>query len=168
MNKAGYAALRRNRYSISNAEYFLTLNTHLREVGLCVPPLLEKISAVKEALEVQSLWQVRCSVVMLDHLHLLIRLIGDKSLQETMRLFKGRLSPALRAAGLKWQDGFYEHRMRDNEDRTPVFIYIFLNPYRAELIARTQSWPGYFCSDKDWNWFSKLTDNELPMPEWLQ
>jgi putative transposase len=105
---------------------------------------------------------------MLDHLHLLIRLIGDKSLQETMRLFKGRLSPALRAAGLKWQDGFYEHRMRDNEDRTPVFIYIFLNPYRAELIARTQSWPGYFCSDKDWNWFSKLTDNELPMPEWLQ
>jgi putative transposase len=167
-NKPGYAALRQNRYSVPGAEYFLTLNTLFRKEGLCSPESLAKVSAERQKLESLSFWHVRCAVVMPDHMHLLVELGAKKSVQEVVRLFKGRLSSTLRLAGLHWQDGYYEHRMRQNEKRLPVFIYIFLNPYKAKLIAATKAWAGYYCDSTDWAWFSQFTDNELPMPEWLQ
>ncbi|MFZ5495155.1 MAG: hypothetical protein ACOZE5_07430 [Verrucomicrobiota bacterium] len=55
-----------------------------------------------------------------------------------MRLFKGRLTPALRNHGLKWQEGFYDHQIRESEDLLPVFLYIYLNPYRAGLLGEAE------------------------------
>lgn len=103
-----------------------------------------------------------------DHIHLLIRLAGSGSLAESMRLFKGRLAPVLRPHGLKWQVGFYEHRIRASDDLLPVFLYIYLNPYRAKLISNGQKWPGYYCCEMDSAWFGAMTDRELPQPEWLR
>lgn len=103
-----------------------------------------------------------------DHLHLLVVLGENHALSEVIRLFKGRLSPPLRRAGLHWQEGYYDHRMRDNDDRLPVFLYIFLNPYRANLISADAVWPGYYCDSLDWEWFDAMTDSDLPSPEWLR
>ena len=80
-----------------------------------------------------------------DHLHLLVTLGEHSELSDVVRLFKGRLVGALRAAGMKWQHGFLDHRMRPDEDRLPVFLYIFLNAYRAELLHADEKWPTYFC-----------------------
>ena len=85
-----------------------------------------------------------------------------------MRLFKGRLSPELRARGLCWQEGFYDHRIREPSDLLPVFLYIFLNPYRAALIKQSERWPGYYCLAADWAWFGEMTSESLPLPEWLR
>jgi hypothetical protein len=78
------------------------------------------------------------------------------------------MTPALRRSGLKWQDGFYEHRLREAEDVLPVFLYIYLNPYRAGLIPTDQTWPGYYCAPDDWKWFGHQTANAMPQPEWLK
>jgi hypothetical protein len=84
-----------------------------------------------------------------------------------VRLFKGRLVPVLRKSGLRWQQAYFDHRMRPEEDRLPIFLYIYLNPYRAELLPQDAGWPGYYCSDQNWVWFGMLTNESVPLPEWL-
>jgi putative transposase len=135
------------------------------------------LEAAEVTAEIKSQWQkfgteeswwMRTAVVMPDHLHLLVRLGHNVTLAEGMRLLKGRMPPTLRKAGLRWQDGYYEHRLRDKEDYLPIFLYIYLNPYRPGIVARDQIWPGYYCSAEDWAWFGALTDSDGPLPEWLE
>ena len=102
-----------------------------------------------------------------DHVHLLV-VIGDASdLAGAVRLFKGRLVPVLRKAGLQWQQAYFDHRLRTGEDCLPVFLYLFLNPYRAKLLGQGEKWVGYYCSEADWAWFEALTNESCPLPEWL-
>jgi hypothetical protein len=92
---------------------------------------------------------------------------GESELSECIRAFKGPLTPVFRRAGVHWQPGYFEHRMRPDEDRLPVFLYVFLNPYRENLVPPSKQWAGYFCAPEDWNWFAPLTDSDVPFPEWL-
>ncbi|MBI3886593.1 MAG: transposase [Opitutae bacterium] len=163
----GYNALRRGRWSQSGAEYFLTLCTANRQAGLAAFDLVEKIWHEADQLESAGTWTLRTGVVMPDHLHLLARLPGEADLSATVRLFKGRLTPALRTHGIAWQPAFFDHRMRLDEDRLPVFRYLFENPYLANLIKFDERWPGYHCAPADWGWFSSLTNSDCPFPEWL-
>ena len=57
--------------------------------------------------------------------------------------------------------------MREKDDGLSVFLYIYLNPYKAGLLPKDQSWPGYYCAPADWDWFSQVTDRDLPFAEWL-
>jgi len=119
-------------------------------------------------LEEERSWQIRTAVIMPDHVHLLIRLGTEISITECMRLFKGRLVPKLRVHQLQWQEGYYEHEIRGSDDALPVFLYVYLNPYRAKLITTRQAWPGYYCCGDDWAWFGAMTHSDLPQPEWLR
>ena len=167
-HQPGYAALRRFRHALSGAEYFVTTNLLVRGSGLEAEVLRNEIQNQWLKLQNEQLWQVRTAVVMPDHVHLLLNLGSGGSLADCIRLFKGRLSPKLRAHRLQWQDGYYEHEVREAEDLLPVFLYIYLNPYRANLIPLDQQWPGYYCREEDWSWFGRLTDRDLPPSEWLR
>ena len=103
-----------------------------------------------------------------DHIHLLVRLGERVELAEVVRRCKGPLTPLLRAQGLGWQAGFHDHRLRPEEEVLPVFLYIFLNPYRAGLAQAGECWPGYRCCAEDWAWFAALTESGNPFPEWLE
>lgn len=164
----GYTALRRYRWSIEGTSYLLTFNAERPTDRLCAPALLERFAAERERLEAEGIWQVRTWVVMLDHVHALVRLGGTAPLAECLRSFKGPLTPALRQHAVRWQDGYYDHQMRASEDALPVFLYIFLNPHRAGLLRSSEKWPGYFCAADDWEWFAPLTNSETPFPEWLR
>ena len=115
----------------------------------------------------ESVWSLRTGVVMPDHIHLLVEISSVTGLAGAVRLFKGRLTPILRKAGVQWQPAYFDHRRRPDEDRLPVFIYIYLNPYRAKLLTPDQVWSGYFCGEDEWKWFEPLTDYSCPQPEWL-
>jgi len=168
LQKPGYAALRRFRESKSGATYFITANLAGRGPVLESAELTDAVSQHWRNLEADGSWTVRTAVVMPDHLHLLVDLSGRTSLAEGMRMFKSRLTPAMRGHGLKWQEGFYEHQMRESDDMLPVFLYIYLNPYRADLLQVDQIWPGYHCCPEDWKWFGGLTRESMPQPEWLR
>jgi REP element-mobilizing transposase RayT len=129
--------------------------------------LCEHIFSAMHLLGEQRWSIIRTATVMPDHIHLLITLGDSAGLSEVVRLFKGRLSPALRASGLHWERGYFDHRLRQDEDRLPVFVYIFLNPYRAGLRNPGQTWPAYYCCEEDWVWFKPLTNEGCPFPEWL-
>jgi putative transposase len=163
----GHKALRRGRWSAGGAEYFLTINTHDRATGLSEPALGCAILSAAHRLTREGVWYLRCATVMPDHLHLLIVLGERIGLHDAIRLFKGRLAPVLRVAKLRWQRTYFERRLRMGEDRLPIFLYIYLNAYRAGLVTRDEKWLGYFCCLEDWQWFEPLTNSNCPFPEWL-
>jgi putative transposase len=147
--------------------FFLTICTKDWIQGLHAPVLASDVIAEALRLEEQSHWSVRTMTVMPDHVHLLVQLGADTPLSHAIRLFKGRLAPTLRASNLHWERGCFDHRLRDAEDRLPVFLYIFLNPYRSKLVGPNEPWPGYYCHEAEWSWFGPLTNSSCPMPEWL-
>ena len=163
--KRGHKALRHGRWSSPDSEYFLTVVTGLRKSGLV--PVGAELTNLARAMESEGVWSVRTLTIMPDHVHLLVTLGTGSTLSSALRTFKGRTANVLRRAGLKWQKGFFDHRLRDGEDRLPVFLYIFLNPYRAGMIHRSEHWSGYYCAAEDWEWFEALTMEGCPFPEWL-
>jgi putative transposase len=164
----GYGALRIGRWSQSNADYFLTGCLNRPLTGLATPPLTDLVRARLHELETQGYWRLRTYVLMPDHFHLLVTLGSNDELSEVVRRFKGSLTPALRRQGLAWQKSFYDRRLRTDADVFPVFLYVFLNPYQARLVANDAKWPLYYCAPEDWTWFGELTNESVPFPEWLK
>lgn len=161
----GHVALRLGRFSQCGASYFLTICTDQRKPGLAHATLAPKLLECAD--DPPTGWKLRSIVIMPDHVHLLIELTVVPSLSDSVRLFKGRSSVFLREHGLKWQRGSYDHRLRPTDDLLPVFLYILLNPYRADLLRPTETWQGYYCCADDWTWFKDMTSASSPLPEWL-
>ncbi len=135
---------------------------------LAEPPMLTAGFGELQLMEISDTWHTRCAVFMPDHVHLLITLSSRGDLSEAVRLFKGHLTPTLRKLKSAWQPSFYDHHLRDDESALPVFLYIFLNPYRAQLCALDAKWPGYYCAAEDWTWFGDMTKKDCPEPAWLR
>jgi REP element-mobilizing transposase RayT len=165
----GHAALRRGRVSIPHAEYFLTVCTEAKRPGLASPAVAPAILAEMRAMDADHTWQLRCAVVMPDHIHVLAILGERLTLGQSIGRLKTKTKPTLvtRDATLEWERDFYDHHVRPDEDRLAIFLYVFLNPYRAGQCARSELWPWYFCRDEDWQWFKNLLDSDCPHPEWL-
>lgn len=162
-----HAALRRGRVSTPNAVYFLTVCTERRAAGLTDPQVASRILGEMQAMQTDDVWSVRCAVIMPDHAHLLIELGAKLSLEKAVSRLKAKPSAGLRAAGLGWERGFFDHRLRADDDRLDVFLYVFLNPYRAGLCAGTESWPWFYCHPDDWAWFRDYLNADRPPPDWL-
>jgi len=162
----GHAALRRGRWSVVGASYFLTICTEGRRHGLASSELGSGL--LQQAQASDAGWRLRAAVVMPDHVHLIIKLEEREDLAEVVRRFKGRTSVSLRRVmAMKWQRGYFDHRLRAGEDMLPVFLYLFLNPYRAGLVPADQPWPLWFCAPEDWAWLGSLADRSCPLPAWL-
>jgi len=163
----GHAALRRGRISTPNAAYFLTICTDQRASGLTEAEVGANILGEMQAAQNDGVWSVRCAVIMPDHFHLLVELGAKLSLEKAVSRLKAKTSAGLRAIGLGWERGFFDHRLRADDDRLEVFLYVYLNPYRAGLCARTESWPWFHCHPDDWTWFRDYLDTDRPPPQWL-
>ncbi len=163
----GHEALRRGRWSVAGCDYFLTFCTRQRRAGLHAVNLQTVLLTQALTLETESIWTLRAFVVMPDHLHALITLSEGTELAIAVRLFKGRTVGALRSAGLGWQPAYFDHRIRTNEDVSPVLRYMLNNPYRAGLAKPEEAWPGFYCSPTDQVWFEPLTNDGSPPPQWL-
>ena len=76
-------------------------------------------------------------VAMPEHVHLLIEVGGDTTIERTMQLIKGRFSFRLRQEfgylGEVWQRGFSEVRVSDREGFQRYRDYIAQNPVKAGL-----------------------------------
>lgn len=163
----GHAALRRGRFSQAHADYFLTICTQARHDGLTAPSVARAILDEIHAMSADGAWAVQSAVVMPDHLHLLIALGERLALAKAVQRLKAKTSAALRSAGSSWERGFFDRQLRPDDDRLPIFLYIYLNPYRAGLLQKSAKWPHYYCRSEVWAWFRDMLDADRPYPEWL-
>lgn len=80
-------------------------------------------------------FKLHAFAVMPDHVHFLITPAIDQSTSRCIQLIKGGYSHAAReqALGEIWHSGYYEHRIRDDEDFANQAQYIANNPIRKHL-----------------------------------
>jgi len=94
-------------------------------------------------------WDVHGFVLMPDHFHLLLRLNRGSLAQEmaSFSKFTGRrINNLLGGAGSFWQEGYYEHAIRSEDDLRDILTYILQNPVRAGLVNVPEAWPYRFKS----------------------
>jgi putative transposase len=93
-------------------------------------------------------FRVHDFVVMPDHVHLLISVSGDISIEKAMQFIKGafsyRVKKELGYAGEVWQRGFSEVRVDGRQSFERHREYIAQNPVRAGLARPGESYPWCF------------------------
>ena len=86
-------------------------------------------------------------VIMPDHLHLLLTVDGEMTIEKAMQLVKGRFSYRLKKEfgypGEVWQRGFSEERSDSSESFSRHREYIAQNPVKAGLVDSPEQFP--FC-----------------------
>jgi len=87
---------------------------------------------------------MRLFLVMPDHVHALVAVPADRELSSEISLWK-RFT--VKRAGIAWQDGFFEHRMRAGEQFDLKYRYVRENPMRAGLVKQAFDWPWVWAPD---------------------
>jgi putative transposase len=90
-------------------------------------------------------FQLHDFVIMPDHLHLLMTLPADITIEKAMQLIKGGFSYRLKKEfgyqGEVWQRGFSEVRIRDRQSFFEHRDYIVQNPVKAGLVDAAEQYP---------------------------
>src|SRR5262245_16051889 len=79
-----------------------------------------------------------------DHLHALVEGLAERFGFPAVRLdVQQRCGYRWRQAGWSslWQEGYYDHVLRDGEDIAGIVAYILNNPVRAGLCGRPEDYP---------------------------
>jgi REP element-mobilizing transposase RayT len=77
-----------------------------------------------------------------DHLHLFVRGDDNFVLGEWVKGLKRTISMAFQeqVKPFRWQPGFFDHLLRNDESYAQKWAYVRDNPVRAGLVARTEQW----------------------------
>ncbi len=93
-------------------------------------------------------FQLHDFVIMPDHLHLLLTVTGDTTIERAMQLIKGgfsyRLKKELGYLGEVWQRGFSELRVGDRKSYLRHREYMAQNPVQAGLVDSPEKFPYCF------------------------
>ncbi|PXA04887.1 hypothetical protein DDZ13_02685 [Coraliomargarita sinensis] len=163
----GTDRLRKARLSIPNARYFLTICTRERTPVLDTTKSVEAIRTTLRRSHSEKDLTLHCATVMPDHCHLLFTLGNRLTLSQTASKIKRQVREKLKESKL-WQSNFHEHRVRPEQELEPFAKYIFLNPYRKQLLSCRQNWPGWI-RNKNYRpeFTNHLVQGEFPPAEWV-
>ena len=119
------------------------------------------------ALHAASDVELLAATIMPDHAHLLFALGARLTIGQVMAKFK---TLARDGGHVTWhwqQDGF-EHQLRTGESEEDYGFYVFMNPYRAQLLSTAQIWPWWVCPEpSQFLFLQQLNADGTPPPEWL-
>jgi REP element-mobilizing transposase RayT len=129
---------------VRDAVFFITVCCQERGHNqLCWPeisaPLLDAARHYHEHLR----WHVWLWLLMPDHVHGLVGVSRYELLAKLMAAWKRHTA---KQTGIKWQRGFFDHRLRNDEGFAEKAAYVRQNPVRARLAARAEDWPFVWCS----------------------
>lgn len=152
---------------MAGARYFLTICTDDHGAGLTSKEVAGPILQQSKAMNGDGSWTLHCATTMPDHIHIVMTLGERLTLGQCVKRLKGKTARVLQAKSLQWEHDFFDRPLRADDNALAVFLYIYLNPYRAGLCARGETWPWYYCRPEEWVWFKDYLEHDLPAPEWL-
>ena len=82
-------------------------------------------------------WFCRLILVMPDHLHSILVFPRHDRMSTVIGAWKGFLA---RSRHIKWQPGFFDHRLRNRKEADQCWRYIRQNPVRAGLAEHENDW----------------------------
>jgi REP element-mobilizing transposase RayT len=119
--------------------FFITVNCAERgSPQLTLPAVATRLLESARCYHDQGRWHLTLLLLMPDHFHAILSFPRDAVMAEVMRNWKRYTS---RALGIRWQDGFFDHRLRNAEEETAKHHYIRHNPVRKNLCQRPEDWP---------------------------
>lgn len=133
--------LRLGRFSQVEQIYLLTLVTKNRLAVFGNFSVARQVVRAMHQASVASVAETLAFVVMPDHVHWLLRLLGTVSLGEAVRRLKAKVS--LTQGHPVWQHGFHDHALRRDEDLVSVARYVVANPVRAGLVRHIGDYPHW-------------------------
>jgi len=136
--------LRVGRWSEKLACYAVTKNLARRQAILAAPSPAGIILSSLQHLRAAGEIRLSAFCIMPDHYHAVMFLVGSRSLSEVMgslgKFTARRLNRLFGREGAFWEEGFYDHRCRDEDDIEDRTSYIEHNPVRAGLVATAADW----------------------------
>ena len=124
--------------------YFVTFNTFKRQRFLARPEVHETFCLFCSKAQEHGV-AVGRYVIMPDHVHLFAAFpIGGVALQswiQSLRSILGKRLLCLKIPKPHWQEGFFDHVLRDHESYAQKWEYVRLNPVRAKLCQTPEAWP---------------------------
>ena len=100
-----------------------------------------------------------------DHYHLILGLGEIKSLSDAIagvsKYTARRINEHLVRQGALWEEGFYDHMLRDRKDFDGVLTYTHWNPVEGGLVEVPEAWPystanECFAGEIGWEWLGHL------------
>ncbi len=98
-------------------------------------PLLDSLLHYAE----HGKWHVLLALLMPDHLHGIFSF--PRTGQPMEALFRDWKRYTARKLGIQWQEGFFDHRLRSDDEVTAKFHYIRSNPVVKGLCKLPEEWP---------------------------
>jgi len=129
---------------VDHGVFFITINCDKRGGS---PLLAESIIAcIRDAAMHYhgSHWFVHLWLVMPDHVHALLSFPRNEGMVKAIGDWKRYTS---RKTGVKWQKGFFDHRLRHDESFEEKAHYIRMNPVREKLVEIPEAWPHVWSFD---------------------
>ena len=121
------------------ARHFITVNALCREAApFAVPVIAQALVRNLLAYEAAGKWHLWVGVVMPDHLHFIATFERVDGLSDGVRAWKSYQAKTLKVA---FQSGFFEHRLRNDDEFAEKAAYIRQNPVRRGLVAAAEEWP---------------------------
>ncbi len=141
--------LLKGRSSQAGACYVVTAVTYARRALFVDRRLAELvIDEIRRCDEEERTFSLAW-VVMPDHVHWLLQLRSN-SLSRCLQAFKSRSARAVNLAAARstqvWQPGFYDHRLRGDQDLASNARYVVTNPVRRALVSRIEEYPYWHCA----------------------
>ena len=126
-----------------HSRYFLTINAKQRKKNtLCIETVAEYLLNNMHVYEEQQKWFLHVAIIMPDHLHFIVSFSPECGIQQPVKAWKAFQKKSL---GVSWQSGFFEHRLRNEQEFEAKAQYIRENPVRKGLVKEWSEWP-YFWS----------------------
>lgn len=138
---------RRNlpHWELNGSTYFITTTVH-SEIGkpFLNPNLAELVISALNREDKKS-YDLQAFVVMPDHVHIIIKPLFGKKLQEIMKTLKGstayQINKMLNRTGKFWQSENFDHLIRDAIGLRQKWEYIKENPVKARLVGKAEDYP---------------------------
>jgi putative transposase len=121
------------------AEFFITVNCATRNHDQ-----LTQVTVATALLEAacfyhdQRRWHIQYLLLMPDHWHALMGFPRSSDMATTLAQWKRYTA---RTLGIGWQDGFFDHRLRNAREAMAKEHYIRHNPVRKNLCQTPEEWP---------------------------
>ncbi len=123
--------------------YFITFNTQDRRPILANPEVHKAFVAAANTANSQGATVGRY-VIMPDHIHLFIRIGANAKLGLSITCLKRNITKCIHESIPNlhvWQDGFFDHLIRNAESYAEKWEYVYQNPVRADLVDDPKQWP---------------------------
>jgi len=119
--------------------YFITVCAEPRLINhFCLPVVGTEIVCSVRHYHDRARWYCYVVVLMPDHIHLLLSFPDDASLSRPIGEWKKWL---VTRHAISWQENFFDHRLRNDENLDRKAEYILQNPVRAGLAQEAKDWP---------------------------